>query len=162
MHLFARSILLQKLTRLNVTESNSGLNAAEYRPSRHLRTYLSLVGLLYVGLGLYCSFSPVAAARTVGFTLNGQAGSSEFLAVYGGLEIGMGLAFLLPLLQIRATRFALQSCLLIHCSIVICRTISLFTFTPVATSTVKLATGEWVILICGIVCCALTRNSSAK
>lgn len=84
--------------------------------------------------------------------MNGGAGSSEFLTVYGGLEIGLGLTFLIPLLRTRFTEFSLVSCLVVHVAIVACRTLSFALFADVGTGTVKLAVGETIILLLTIVC----------
>jgi len=111
------------------------------------RFYLAAVGLLYIGLALWCSFDPATTSRKVGFTLNGDSGQSEFLTVYGGLEFAMGLIFLLPLLRPEATSFSLLSCLLIHGSLVGFRTISFVLYRNISEMTTSLATGEWVILI---------------
>lgn len=111
------------------------------------RFYLAVVGLLYIGLALWCSFDPATTSKKVGFTLNGDSGQSEFLTVYGGLEFAMGLIFLLPLLRPEATSFSLLSCLLIHGSLVAFRTISFVLYRNISGMTTSLATGEWVILI---------------
>ena len=55
-----------------------------------------VVGLMYLSLGMWCAISPEKTSAVVGFELIGGAGMSEFLTVYGGPEIGMGMIFLLP------------------------------------------------------------------
>lgn len=57
------------------------------------RSILLAVGLLYLGLGVWCFLLPDLAAGSVGFGLEGASGRSEFLVVYGGLEVGLGLFF---------------------------------------------------------------------
>jgi hypothetical protein len=58
------------------------------------RIVLWLFGLLYVILGIGCIVAPTTASRKVGFELVGGAGRSEFIVVYGGLEIALGIFFL--------------------------------------------------------------------
>ena len=111
------------------------------------RIFVALVGVLYVLLGLYCAILPARASKAVGFGLNGGAGQSEFLTVYGGLEVGMGLVFLLPLLRPMDTEFALRACLIIHGCLVLFRTIGFFAFRDIASTTYNLAIGEWVIFL---------------
>ena len=111
------------------------------------RIFVALVGGLYVLLGLYCSLLPSRASKSVGFGLNGGSGQSEFLTVYGGLEIGMGLVFLLPLLRPTETEFALRACLLIHGCLVLFRTIGFFVFRNFESTTYNLAIGEWIIFL---------------
>jgi hypothetical protein len=60
------------------------------------RVFLAAVGLLYAGLAAYCAAAPDKAATTVGLEPRGGSGRSEFLTVYGGLELGLALVFLLP------------------------------------------------------------------
>jgi len=53
------------------------------------------IGAIYVALGVACAARPRAIAGKVGFTLDSAGGVSEFVTVYGGLEVGLGLALLL-------------------------------------------------------------------
>lgn len=115
------------------------------------RIFVCLVGLLYVVLGLYCSLLPARASKAVGFELTPGSGQSEFLTVYGGLEIGMGLVFLLPLLRPGETEFALRACLIIHAGLVLFRTIGFVTFRNFESTTYSLAIGEWIILLASAV-----------
>lgn len=108
---------------------------------------LGLVGGLYVLLGLYCSVLPARASKTVGFDLVGGSGRSEFLTVYGGLEVGMGLVFLWPFLRPGETAFALKACLIIHGCLVLFRGIGFVAFQNVGSSTYNLAIGEWIIFL---------------
>jgi hypothetical protein len=57
------------------------------------RSILLAVGLLYLGLGVWCLLAPDRSAAAVGFELADASGRGEFLVVYGGLEIGLGLFF---------------------------------------------------------------------
>jgi len=59
------------------------------------RWVLILFGLLYLVLGVWCTVAPESTARAVGFELVGGAGRSEFIVVYGGLELALGAFFLL-------------------------------------------------------------------
>lgn len=111
------------------------------------RIVLAIVGLLYMYLGIWCSVSPAQTSKAVGFQLVGGSGQSEFLTVYGGLEFGMGLFFLLPLLRPDLTEGSLWSCVLIHACLVGFRTYSLFAFTGISSFTLSLAKGEWVIFL---------------
>ncbi|MCA8951121.1 MAG: hypothetical protein KDE27_16565 [Planctomycetes bacterium] len=53
---------------------------------------LAVVGVVYLALGIWCTIAPRSTAAGVGFELRGGAGMSEFVTVYGGLEVGLGLA----------------------------------------------------------------------
>jgi hypothetical protein len=58
------------------------------------RVVLCLFGALYLVLGVWCIVAPEVTARKVGLELVGGAGRSEFIVVYGGLEIALGVFFL--------------------------------------------------------------------
>lgn len=115
------------------------------------KIFLGLVGGMYVILGLYCSFLPARASKTVGFDLIEGAGRSEFLTVYGGLEVGMGLVFLWPFLRPAETEFALRACLIIHACLVLFRSIGFVAFQNIGSSTYSLAIGEWIIFLAAAV-----------
>lgn len=115
------------------------------------RVYLAIVGLIYLALGLWCAFSPTETSQKVGFLLQGDSGKSEFMTVYGGLEIGLGIAFLWPLIHSDATRWSLVFCLIIHSGLVALRTISLLIHRDYGSFVLKLAVGEWLILLAGLV-----------
>ena len=126
------------------------------------RVYLAVVGLLYIVLALWCSIEPKQTSQQVGFTLNGDSGSSEFITIYGGLEFGMALIFLLPLIRAEATRFALLNCLVIHGSLVVFRAATLLIYRDVGATTAKLAIGEWVIFLLGLVLLAFFQRSKPE
>jgi hypothetical protein len=122
------------------------------------RFFLAGVGALYAYLAAWCSFSPGETSSLVGFTLQPGSGQSEFLVVYGGLELGMALIFLWPLLRPETTRFALINCTLIHACLVAFRTVSFALFAGIQPMTWKLAAGEWVIFLAGAGLLWVTRN----
>ena len=114
------------------------------------KIYLTLVGVLYAGLAIWCVAMPAATSAKVGFTLNGDSGRSEFMTVYGGLEFGLSLVFLLPLIRSGSVTTVLLSCILIHASLVGFRVLSLVLYRDVGSMTYKLAGGELLILLAGI------------
>ncbi len=124
------------------------------------KLFLVIVGAIYLGLSIWCSLAPNTTSSKVGFQLKGGSGQSEFLTVYGGLEFGMALVFLMPLWRHEMTGFALLSCMLIHASLVVFRTISLFLFDGLQPITYRLAIGEWVIFTAAAILCWLHFRSA--
>lgn len=114
------------------------------------KIFLAVVALLYLALALWCSIDPKTTSEKIGFQLQPGSGQSEFVTVYGGLELGMALIFLMPLVWNESTRFALIGCLLIHGSLVLFRTLAYFRFEGIDSFTHRLAIGEWVILLASI------------
>ena len=111
------------------------------------RIFLAFVGMAYVGLGLWCAVDPKTTASAVGFELTNTQGQSEFLTVYGGLEVGLGLLFLWPLIRRDEVAFPLFACLLIHTNLVLFRTVGFFAFEGFESTTYVLAAIEWGILL---------------
>lgn len=109
--------------------------------------FLSIVGVAYIVLGLWCAALPESTARAVGFELLHAGGRSEFFTVYGGMELGFGLVFLLPLLDRSTLKTVLLVCMLVHGGLVCFRGISLLLDSAVPTLTWMLAVTEWLIFL---------------
>lgn len=117
------------------------------------RIYLAIVGLLYAGLALYCAGKPAEAARKVALAPDGAAGRSEFFTVYGGLEFGLAIALLLPLVLSGMTAYALYMCIAVHAALVVFRGISIAWYRPSLDPSLlytRLVIGEWVILLSAV------------
>ena len=114
------------------------------------RIFLAVVGLLYAGLAIYCAVAPNKAADTVGLDMKGGSGRSEFLTVYGGLEMGMAAFFLFAAWKPEHARSAVLACLAIHGCLVLFRSASFMMFDGIGGSTYKLAAGEWVIFLASV------------
>ena len=108
--------------------------------------FLAVVGSLYIFLGAWCAVSPGTTSKTVGFQLTPGAGQSEFLTVYGGLEVALGLAFLAPLWGWLDVSFSLRLCLLLHACLVLFRTASLVIYSGLPATTYAFAAVDWLIL----------------
>ena len=122
------------------------------------KIYLLIVGLTYLGLAIWCATAPATTSAEVGFTLQGDSGRSEFITVYGGLEFGMALLFLIPWLRSEWLPFSLLACVLIHGSLVLFRTASFLGHSNIEPLTQKLALGEWVIFLTGAIAWYLARK----
>ncbi|XAM01489.1 DUF4345 family protein [Phycisphaeraceae bacterium D3-23] len=57
--------------------------------------FLAFNGVLYIALAAWCTIAPSKTATAIGFGIENSSAKSEYLTVYGGLELGMGLFFLL-------------------------------------------------------------------
>ncbi len=144
-----------KTERFGVTSSDEGEKQVD-------RVFLGLVGGAYVGLALWCALAPESTSRSVGFELRPGSGQSEFLTVYGGLEWGLGLVFLDPVIRRRPTGFALQTCLVIHVSLVAFRSLAFLLYRDLPTTTLTLAATEWIIALASGACWWSSRSRLAK
>lgn len=59
------------------------------------RVVLWLLGLSFAGFGLWALAMPYAFASAIGFELSNAAALTEMRAFYGGLELGLGIFFVL-------------------------------------------------------------------
>ena len=118
------------------------------------KIFLTIVGLMYAALAVWCSFWPKITSQKVGFDQQPGVGQSEYLVIYGGLELGMALVFLAPLVRHEFLEASLWACLLMHACLVAFRSVSLFLYRDLAPITYQLAIGEWIILLLTIVCLA--------
>ena len=124
------------------------------------RIFLAIVGGLYLYLAIWCSVRPESTSKLVGFDLHPGSGQSEFLTVYGGLEFGMALFFLLPLIRPASTRDSLLCCLLIHAGLVAFRSAGFLLYSNIQPMTWKLAAGEWAIFLLSL--CVFVMPLRAK
>ena len=122
------------------------------------KIFLTLVGLLYAALAIWCSVAPQTTSGKVGFELKPGTGESEFLTIYGGLEMGLALVLLLPLVRNEFLFNSLLACLLIHACLVTFRTIGFFLYSDLSRMTYLLAAGEWIILLVSIACLFVVKN----
>lgn len=111
------------------------------------RIFLALVGLVYLGLAVWCTLAPAKTSRAVGFELRPGSGQSEFLTVYGGLELALGLIFLWPLLRPDEVAWPLFICLVVHACLVAFRSASFLMFQGIPAMTFNLSISEWVIFL---------------
>lgn len=111
------------------------------------RAFLTIVGVAYVALAAWCSVAPKQTSQSVGFSLTPGSGQSEFLVVYGGLELALGLIFLWPLWRPQEVVFPLLVCMIVHGCLVLFRTMSFFLFSGISGMTYGLAVVEWIIFL---------------
>lgn len=111
------------------------------------RIFLAIVGVIYLLLALWCALQPAKTADSIGFALRPGSGQSEYFTVYGGLQLALGLVFLLPLVRPELLSASLLVCLLVHGSLAIMRAISLVAYSGVANPTWYFAATEWVLFL---------------
>ena len=90
---------------------------------------------------------PTKTASSIGFELRPGSGQSEYFTVYGGLQLALGLVFLLPLVRPEVLSASLLTCLIVHASLAIMRTISLLMYTGVTNPTWYFFATEWILFL---------------
>jgi hypothetical protein len=113
-----------------------------------LNAYLYLNAVLYAVLAVWCTLFPAETAVAVGFLALTPSGQSEYLVIYGGLQLGM--AFLFAYFAWTGQpRNGLVVALAFYLPIVVYRMATLARFWPVEPTTLLLAVLEWLMLVAG-------------
>ena len=86
---------------------------------------LRVIGLLYLCSGIWCALFTELSAEFLGIQLINELGKAEFFSVYGGLQVGLGLAMLLISLKSDYIDAAIYFCAIFSSSLFVFRLISL-------------------------------------
>ncbi len=114
------------------------------------KIFLTIIGVIYLAFAVWCVLKPAETARAVGFELAPGAGQSEYVTVYGGFQLALGLLFLWPWLDASVLTYSLLTCLVIHGCLVLMRSLGFLLYTGIPTMTVGFAASEWVVLLLSI------------
>jgi hypothetical protein len=111
-----------------------------------VNAYLYLNAFLYVLLAAWCTAFPAETAAAVGFQTLTRSGQSEYLVIYGGLQLGMAFLFAYFAWS-KQPRNGLVLALAFYVPIVAYRAATVVAFWPVEPTTLLLALLEWIMLI---------------
>lgn len=89
------------------------------------QSYLLLNAVLYILFCIWCLVAPEATSVSVGLIPQGEKGLAEYFAVYGGLELGIGLFFLIAALKPQYSNAGLLFASCMYFGIVAARSLSL-------------------------------------
>ncbi|MFK7789015.1 MAG: DUF4345 family protein [Phycisphaeraceae bacterium] len=117
------------------------------------KTFLIVNGVLYIGLALWCTLLPMKTSAAIGFGLPNSSAKSEYLVVYGGLELAMGAFFLLCAFKVNMLEAGLwfslltYGCLMLYRwgTIIALKDLSSFIYTMVAVETVMTVVSAWLL-----------------
>lgn len=112
-----------------------------------IRIYLWANAAIYLILGAAGALNPNRLARAVGYFTLDNSGSSEFLVIYAGLELGLAAFFFIATRRPELERPAVLFSLCLYAGIVAFRLPSLLIYYPVRTITLILAAGEVALLL---------------
>ncbi len=114
-----------------------------------LNVYLYVNAAIYVVFAVWCTIAPASTARNLGYESLSSSGMSEYLVVYGGLQLGLGL-FFAYCAQSGAQRAGLVLALALYVPIVLYRCVSVARQWPVASTTLIVGTLEFALLVCAL------------
>ncbi len=55
--------------------------------------YLYVNAALYLLFAVWCTFAPSSTAKNIGYSALSNGGHSEYLVIYGGLQLGLAMLF---------------------------------------------------------------------
>lgn len=90
------------------------------------RIYLALSGLLLAGYGVYCLINPMVLGDLTGLVIATPTALIEIRAMYGGLELALGVYFIFSAILPETTRQGLFCLFLCLGSLAIARAAGLF------------------------------------
>lgn len=109
--------------------------------------YLWFNVVLYAVFSAWCTLRPAETARAIGYAALEGGGRSEYLVVYGGLQLGLAIAYAIFAMNPRWHRLGLLFSLAIYGPIVLFRGATLWVHAPVPALTWSVAALELSMLV---------------
>jgi len=108
--------------------------------------YLYLNAILYAAFAAWCTLSPAATARAIGYLQRNAGGESEYRVIYGGLQLGLALVFAFLAWRSELWALGLKFALALYMPIVAYRFATVAVFWPVPRLTLAVGAMESVLL----------------
>jgi presenilin-like A22 family membrane protease len=112
-----------------------------------VKTFLAVIGVAYFVLAAWCAVSPASTSKSLGYENLSSAAKSEYLVLYGGLQLALGIVFLWPVFRSVDPQPFLLVCLIVHVAIALFRTASYFLYADIPQMTRMLTGVEWAICL---------------
>lgn len=112
--------------------------------------YLYLNSALYALFAVWCTLASQSTSRNLGYETLSASGRSEYLVIYGGLQLGLAAAFYLFARNPQTIQLGLIFALCLYVPIVLYRIVTIAGFWPVAGLTLGVAALEIALLIAGL------------
>lgn len=114
--------------------------------------YLFFNAGIYLLLAIWCIALPDKTSTAVGFQLIAGSGRSEYLAVYGGLQIGLAIFYALCALKPELRLFGIIFSCCLYVPLFSCRVISLLRFEQIGhvtyiTAALELVLTSWALYL---------------
>lgn len=124
--------------------------------------YLYVNAALYLLFAAWCTFSPWKTSLTIGYQALSSSGRSEYLVVYGGLQLGLAAMFAYTAATPQLQRAGMLIALFFYVPIVAYRAITVLKFWPVRAPTLYVGALELLLLLAGILVWVLARPQAAS
>ena len=104
-----------------------------------MKIYLFVNAALYLLLAIWCTVKPTETATSIGYTQLDASGRSEYLVIYGGLQLGLAAMFSWLGAHAALHRTGIVLSLFFYAPLVVYRVVTVAMFQPVGV--VTFATG---------------------
>jgi hypothetical protein len=122
-----------------------------------MKLYLYVNAALYLLFAVWSTVSPWKVATNIGYETLSASGRSEFLVVYGGLELGLAAMFAYLAATPPLQRPGVLIALFFYVAIVAYRLITVLKFWPVRPMTLYVGSLEAALLLWGILVLVFSR-----
>lgn len=109
--------------------------------------YLYFNAALYVVFAAWCTIAARTTAKNLGFESLSNSGRSEYLVVYGGLQLGLAIAFGYCAMNSGMHRVGVLFALAVYAPLVVYRVCTVIAFRPVGTTTLAVGAFEALMLV---------------
>lgn len=115
-----------------------------------IKAYLFLNAALYAIFVVWCTVMPTATAKALGLSFNSGSGKSEYITVYGGLEFGVAVFFLLAAIKPELRSAGLLFAVLFYAGLVLWRIPTLILVPGIQRTTYLFAGFEFALLVAAV------------
>jgi len=112
-----------------------------------IKAYLFLNAALYLLFVVWCTVMPTTTAKALGLSFNSGSGKSEYITVYGGLEFGVAMFFLLAALKPELRNAGMLFAVLFYGGLVLWRIPTLLFVPGIQRTTYWFAGFEFILLL---------------
>jgi hypothetical protein len=116
-----------------------------------VKIYLYINAALYLLFALWCTVAPRSTAASLGYKGLSPGGRSEYLVIYGGLQLGLAAMFCLCARNPAFHDLGLRIAVALYAFIVLYRLATLILYWPVSTVTAMTGMLEAALLIAALV-----------
>jgi hypothetical protein len=112
-----------------------------------VKIYLYINATLYLLFAIWCTLAPSSTARNLGYVTLANAGRSEYLVIYGGLQLGLAMIFFMLARSAAYLNLGIVLAIALYAPIVLYRMLTVARNWPVGTVTIASGCLEALLLI---------------
>jgi hypothetical protein len=115
-----------------------------------MKVYLLINAALYALFAVWCTLKATNTATNLGYVALNNSGRSEYLVIYGGLQVGLAVMFFLLARDGAFHKVGMMISIGIYAPIVLYRLLTIWKFSPVSPLTMGVGALETGLLVAAI------------